>query len=909
MRYLVGYRYNRDTDNPIYNFLNEETQTLENIVIPRSDSASYFLQGNIRLADIHTAIGVDGITKIIDEKPVQKYNLATNQKEWFWKISMKSAMDVRDYRLETCHEGHIRRITRHALDKKWYMGMPYNENNQLIKTKINVDKKVIDILAKDYPRDVIDYMLDRMFARLPHISKMSLDIETETHGRVRPDPAYPLTPIISAAFDYDIINNEGQRPGIVLMLSSELRNPSSRLHSPAFNEMLLNGKIILELFNSEYEMIRRIFELIEEPHIPLIATYYGEGFDLPYLYNRALLLRFNTSHIPINAYKKKSKGGSKSFAIQSDWVCSIKDKMHIDLYQFFAQPVVKNYVFKGDYQKIGLEDVAQALLGEGKIPHEETFNDMSFGRLGYYNYIDAKLTLDFLRFDDELVLKVIFMFMRLGRQDFYEAAHRAIGHKILNFIQGYLTENDILIPNKTDLERLGRVHSQADISGKRYRGAIVIDYVKGIHLDTSLVDFGSLYPSVMKEQNISFDTINCGHEECKSNLVPGLPHYTCTKRIGVLPLLIGCLKDIRLNIFKPAKKDKRLSVAEKKTYSAIEQAIKVFVNASYGVFAHEGFGLFCLPVAETITAWARDAITQLAIKAEGMKGNDLTWIAEHYGETNILDAIVHIPKEERVVIGGDTDSCHLRGLTKEQIDELIIFSNDVLKLSLELEYISKISLFYKKKNYILIPEYATKVSQIVVKGMTGKKRNTPPIIRTCFDDAKEILLKAKLGEIKIDDIRHHIVSLVRLYYDKIWNHEGKVEDYVFEMQMTKPISQYTANQPQHVRAAKKLARYLRTQSITLQAVSDDILVPANSYVQFIKGSLILGALKYKKGKQATGLKAEPIPVELATINDVTPIFYHDSLVSSMKQVMDALGIDDSEVRTADPAQSTLEAYF
>ena len=905
MRYLVETRYNRDTDNPIYTYFDEKTQLFDRLVIPREDSYSYFLQQGMTIEEVRTIMestSPDSLERLVNMEYIQKYNLFTEQWEQVVKVNMKTAMDVKQHRFETCHEGHIKRVTRHMIDKKFYMGMQYDEANNLVVP--NVDPNHVKTLTDDgYPQDVVEHMLQLMFTPIPEMSAMSLDIETETHGTLHPNPMYAPTPITSAAFKF--YNRDGsQQPGKVFTLHNDLRRLKRIGGSKPLNEMLISGSVEMYVFETEFELIEAIIDTIKDPRYPLLLTYFGEGFDLPYIYNRAVNLGMNTKLIPFTAWKGPDIGFTTKGS-GTPWRVRMKDKMHIDMQQFYAQPTIKNYVFKGKYNRGGLDYVSEALLNRKKIEHKISLNDMSLGELAYYNYIDADLTLELMKLSGFLPLKIIFMFMKLGRQDYYEAAHRAIGHKILNFIQGYLTERDILIPNRHDLNIVGTVHSRADIKGKGYKGAIVIDYLKGVFDDIQSLDFGSLYPSMMRSHNISFDTINCQHPECKSNKVPELPHHICTRKMGVLPILIGCIKDIRLHLFKPWSTDKSLSEKDRVAYKAVEQAIKVYVNASYGVFGHEGFGLRCAPVAESITAWARNAITRLVIEAEKLRGNDLIEIASQHGiaPESALDALMYVPPEERATYGGDTDSGHFRGLSKEEQQHLIDFSMRELDTVLEPEDITPIVLLYKKKNYIKV----TEEGKVIVKGMLGKKRNTPPISVACFKEFKEMLSKVALGEITLEHVRSETVKKISEYYDRIWTREGDLNDFTFEVKMTKPISHYSSN-VQHVVAAKKLAEFIRSQSIALRTTGDDAIVPHGSFIKYVKSAVGNPRLN-KPSKKVSNIKCSPVPIQMATKNDITPLYYHDNLLSVMGQIMEAMNIEPSEVITINPEQSTLSTFL
>ncbi|MFX1293278.1 MAG: DNA polymerase domain-containing protein, partial [Promethearchaeota archaeon] len=128
----------------------------------------------------------------------------------------------------------------------------------------------------------------------------------------------------------------------------------------------------------------------------------------------------------------------------------------------------------------------------------------------------------------------------------------------------------------------------------------------------------SLYPSIIKTWNLSYETVNCRHLECKENKIPETPHWACIKKVGIMSLIIGLLRDLRVKYFKSKAKDKALSKEERQLYKIITQSLKIIINASYGVFGSEAFPLFCLPVAEATTAIGRYAITQTQKKCEEM---------------------------------------------------------------------------------------------------------------------------------------------------------------------------------------------------------------------------------------------------------------------------------------------------
>ncbi len=97
----------------------------------------------------------------------------------------------------------------------------------------------------------------------------------------------------------------------------------------------------------------------------------------------------------------------------------------------------------------------------------------------------------------------------------------------------------------------------------------------------SVLDFASLYPSLIKVNNISYETVNCTHPECRSNVIPEIGTWTCTKRRGIESLVVGSLRDLRVDYYKQLTKSKTLSKEEKDLYKVVSQGLKVILNACF----------------------------------------------------------------------------------------------------------------------------------------------------------------------------------------------------------------------------------------------------------------------------------------------------------------------------------------
>ena len=358
----------------------------------------------------------------------------------------------------------------------------------------------------------------------------------------------------------------------------------------------------------------------------------------------------------------------------------------------------------------------------------------------------------------------------------------------------------------------------------------------GVHFNVAVMDFPSLYPSLIKVYNLGYQSILCPHEECKSNKVPDTPNWVCTKRPALESLLIGSLRDLRVKWYKSKAKDKTLSSELRSWYNVIQAALKVILNASYGVFGAETFDLYCPPVAEATAALGRHSITQIINEAKNLG----------------------IP-----VIYGDTDSIFLKNPSESQINSLAKWSEKELHMELDVDKVYRYAVFSsRKKNYLGVTMEGT----VDVKGLTGKKKHIPPFIKEAFD-----LMKTRLAQVEtpvqFEDAKKEIRNIVRDSYLRLKRREWKrIEDLAFNVVLGEAPDRYIKTIPQHVRAAK----ILEEKKYELKA--GDLI----SFVKVVKEPHVK-------------------PVQLASNGEIDVEKYVGYLHSTFDQVLDALGLDFNEI--------------
>ena len=114
-------------------------------------------------------------------------------------------------------------------------------------------------------------------------------------------------------------------------------------------------------------------------------------------------------------------------------------------------------------------------------------------------------------------------------------------------------------------------------------GGLVITPEAGIHENVAIVDFSSLFPNIFVKHNISPETINCHHEECKQHgeRVPYLGFHICMKRKGVYPIVFGKVLDERRRVKKEMKSIDPDS-AEYRRLDVLNKSLKMQLVSPYG---------------------------------------------------------------------------------------------------------------------------------------------------------------------------------------------------------------------------------------------------------------------------------------------------------------------------------------
>jgi len=694
---------------------------------------------------------------------------------------------------------------------------------------------------------------------IPEIKRVSVDIEVESEEGRMPTPRDHDRRITAVGF----VASDGYRK--VLLLNQNKQHESSQALIPE-----------AEIYYTEKDLLEEAFKIIAS--YPIVITYNGDDFDLPYLYARSQDPRIDPDRsqiipkdkVPIIIKRETFiKRGIQAEPVQ------LKYGIHIDLFRTFQNRSVQIYAFSNKYSEHTLNAISEALLDDTKLEFDGDISELPIETLAMYCLKDADLTYRLTSFNDSLLMKLIIVIARIGRLSIDDIARFGVNQWIRGMLYYEHRLNGFLIPRRDELQEKGTASTTAIIKEKKYRGGLVVEPKLGIHFGVVVVDFASLYPSIIKVHNLSYETVNCVHQSCKEDpnqKVPGTTHWICKVNRGLTSLLIGSLRDLRVNYYKHLSKNKSITPEERQLYNVVSQAIKVILNASYGVMGAEIFPLYCLPVADATAAIGRVTTT------------------------STIERCKEIGIE---VIYGDTDSLFLKNPSSNKVEEISLWARTRLGVDLEIDKQYRYVVFSElKKNYLGVLTDGT----VDVKGLTGKKSHTPPFIRNAFYEILSILSKVD-SEKDFESAREKIKNIIQENAKGLELKKIPLNDLSFNVMVNKSPEKY----------GKKMSNNQTTKNIALHGKEKEVET-FKGLPQHIKAAKLLtdngrsikagDIISYVKTKSGDGVK----PVELAVAEDIDIEKYLATMEATFDQLLSSLNFNFKTL-LGKPRQRSLDELF
>lgn len=418
-----------------------------------------------------------------------------------------------------------------------------------------------------------------------------------------------------------------------------------------------------------------------------------------------------------------------------------------------------------------LGDVAQHFLGRGKKiatgvdPVEEIRRMYREDRAGLaeYNLEDCRLVLDILDAADLLRFAV-------ERQRLTGLPMDKAGGAVAAFDHLYLPR----------LHRAGYVASDVGDGPEPEMapGGAVLDSEPGVYENVLVLDFRSLYPSIIRTWKVD----PLGLALPSEDRIEGFDGATFAREGAILPELIAKLWDERAK-------------AREEGRAAFATAIKIVMNSFYGVLGTPGCRFFDPRLAASITRRGHEVIarTREWIEARGRK--------VIYGDTDSLF----------VLAGEGASEDAARALGRTLADELnaqwreVVQREHRLESHLELRFDTHFLQFLMptlrnsdrgtKKRYAGSVRAKDGTTEIVIKGLEAVRTDWTPLAR---EVQRELVRRVFAGEPWEQWLRSVRADLLA----------GKLDDkLVYKKRLRRELGEYAATgegAPAHVQAARQL---------------------------------------------------------------------------------------------------------
>lgn len=315
---------------------------------------------------------------------------------------------------------------------------------------------------------------------------------------------------------------------------------------------------------------------------------------------------------------------------------------------------------------------------------------------------------------------------------------------------------------------------------KKYQGGLVFDPKRGLYDRYVLVmDFNSLYPSIIQEFNIDFTTVDRSDDDLSDvNKIPSVPSSDVAQ--GVLPRLIAQLVNRRKDV-KGLMKGSNVKPATMKAYDIKQLALKLTANSMYGCLGFEGSRFYARPLAALTTHKGREILTHTKELATSLN----------------LD-----------VIYGDTDSVMINTNVTELAEAMKIgydfkkTVNDKYRLlEIDVDAVFQRMLLLQKKKYAALKMENNGTTTTEIKGLDMKRREYSQLSKNVSNYVLGQILSGEATEVVISQIHEYLTQVG----NDVRDHKISLDDYIIYKRLGKNPEDYPDKKGQpHVQVALRM---------------------------------------------------------------------------------------------------------
>jgi DNA polymerase delta subunit 1 len=387
-------------------------------------------------------------------------------------------------------------------------------------------------------------------------------------------------------------------------------------------------------FETEEELLTAWAEFVQTIDPDILTGYNVIGFDFPYLFDRAKYLGLSEFNLIgrlkySKCFHKQTQKGSKQIGKRKTTDIKMYGRCILDVMNFVKQQPnyrLSSYTLN-NISKIFLDKTKED-VSYNMIPDLQDTNASTRQRLVRYCIKDALLPQQLI--DEICVLINTVEISRVTGIPMSWVWERGQQIRVLSKLLRLTKEKKMVIPT-------------LNIVSESFKGATVLEPVVGLHKNPiSVLDFASLYPSIMIAHNLCYTTLI--HPKDVKKFKPEdytktpNDHYFVKPHIwkGLLPQLLSDLLATRKAVKIKMKTEIGL---KKRVLNGRQMALKVCANSIYGFTGVKRGYLPCRPIASSVTSFGREMLEDAKIWIENniTKQNGYLYNARViYGDTYVL---------------------------------------------------------------------------------------------------------------------------------------------------------------------------------------------------------------------------------------------------------------------------------
>ncbi|KAL9187656.1 hypothetical protein ACHAXT_006034 [Thalassiosira profunda] len=640
----------------------------------------------------------------------------------------------------------------------------------------------------------------------PPVSAVSLKFKTAVHPKSHKLEIVCASAVCHAAVQLDAASDESTKHMTQLTLVRPCNYESHGAAARFPRDMEQEVKAMPELQKSPNEraLLSRLFAQLGTWDPDVLVAHNGWGHDVDVLLNRCVELKVGMWS-KIGRRRQMRLPSGAQFGNGKEWALAsaLEGRVLCDTYLS-----AKEFLRETTYS---LTNLAKTQLKAERLEIEQV-DVPHWCRTGKHLVALAKHTLN----DAQLVQALMF---KLQVLPLTKQLTNIAGNLWGRTLKGNRAERNeylllhefhalkYVVPEKRSAkqrqeELLGEEGAAAAAAGgkdkAKYSGGLVLEPKKGLYDSfILLLDFNSLYPSLIQEYNLCFTTMDWasgnapggGDDEereqtPRGDVLPGLPDEGLER--GVLPRVIKTLVDRRRNVKKFMKNEKD---ADKREELNIRQlALKLTANSMYGClgFSHSRF--YAQPIAALVTAMGRETLQRTVDLAQTTIGLEVI-----YGDTDsimINTRITDLAEYPRVL--------ELGNKVKREVNRLY------KTLELEIDGVFRSMLLLKKKKYAAVTIEEKGGRFAFAKEMKGLDLVRRDWCIQSKDSGKYVLdqiLSGEEKEVVVHNIHEHLEGVAR----KMRSGELPLDKYVITKGLNKHPNDYPdAKSLPHVFVAKRM---------------------------------------------------------------------------------------------------------